>query len=135
MPDVVAATLGGGVSGFALQILALVTGGSIVQLIIFLIRRRSELGALDRTSSKPLLEEQGAFIDRLAAAETKALARVSTLENRIELMTLDFAEKMNISSIERQRLSSNLAAVRSDLDTALAQIDNLRIQLTSYRKS
>lgn len=118
-----------GVQGFLLQILALVMGGSVVQLVIFLIRRRSELSALDRTSSKPLLEEQGAFIDRLTAAEAKERSRVTVLEARIEAMTIDFAERMRISNNERQRMIGEIASLRSDLDIARAQIESLQTEL------
>jgi hypothetical protein len=116
-------------TGVLLQILAIVVGSGMVQLLIFLLKRRGELSALDRTSSKPLLEGQGAFIDRLAAAEIKALARVSVLEARIEAMTLDFAEKMQISNAERHRMAVQLAELRSDLDVARAQIEGLRAEL------
>jgi uncharacterized protein YhaN len=113
-------------TGFLLQILAIAVGGGMVQLIIFLLRRRGELHALDRTSSKPLLEEQGAFIDRLATAETKALARVAMLETRVESMTMDFAEKLQVSNRERQRIVAELASVRSELDICRAQVEVLR---------
>lgn len=125
--------MGAGVQGFLLQILALVMGGSLVQLVIFLLRRRSELHALDRTSSKPLLEEQGAFIDRLAAAETKALARVALLEQKIDAMTLDFAERMQMANTERNRLVAQMASLQSELDMARTQVETLRAAVEGCR--
>ena len=129
------AAMGEGVSGFALQVAALLVGGGTIQLVIALIRRKGELKALDRTSAAPLLDSAGALVDRLAAQEVKALGRVTELEERISKMTLDFAEKTNQSIVERRRLGAELAAVRSDLDIAKAQIEGLRNELRGLYRS
>jgi hypothetical protein len=114
---------------FFLQVAALVTGGGLVQLLIFLLRRRSDLSALDRTSSKPLLEEQGAFVDRLVASETKAQTRIDALEAQRDADSKDFAERVRLVTRENKRLSAEVARVRVDLDIALGQVEELRRQL------
>jgi chromosome segregation ATPase len=123
--------------GFAQMLLGIITvatGGSLVQLVIFLIKRRATLSALDTEATAPLLEQQGALVDRLAAAELKALKRVESLEEQQRARDQEFTATMEISNRERARLNSEVASLRTEVDIARRQIADLTDQLRSMSR-
>lgn len=125
---------------FLLQVAALVTGGGIVQLTIFLLRRRSELQKMDRESAAPLLKESTGMlaehrawakeqIDRLQEAEQRGTARIKALQEQLEHERKGFQDQLDRAHEENKRLSRELARLRTDQDIALRQIEELRLQL------
>lgn len=116
-------------SQFALQVVALITGGGIIQLIVYLLKRRSEITALDRTSAEPLLTKQDAFIDRLQLSEVKAQGLVAQLEERIANERRDFTSSLAVAHRENDRISAEVARIRTDLDIAARQVEELRRRL------
>lgn len=108
---------------------SVLTSVGVVQLVIFLIKRKSELSALDRTSSKPLLEEQGAFIDRVVAAETKASLRVAELEIELKRRSDEFIINLERVTEQNRRLVHEVSSLRTDVDVARLQLDSLRRRL------
>jgi hypothetical protein len=116
-------------------VITVATGGSIVQLIIFLFKRRAELQALDRTSAAPLFEAQNALVDRLAAAEVKALGRVTALEEQLRVRDLEYTATLETGNRERARLTSELATLRTEVDISRRQITDLTGQLQGLYRS
>lgn len=112
-------------SAFALQIVALVTGGSIVQLIVYLLRRRSEIAALDKTASAPLLASANELIVRLEVAEGRLASRVASLEGQLA----ESQGTLRLSQEDNQRLTREVAQLRIDLDITQRHVDQLRLML------
>jgi hypothetical protein len=113
----------------------LINGASILaalglsNLVIFLFRRKGELVALDRTSSSPLLESQGAFIDRLARAETVALERVRSLEGEMVSRDHEFAQQLQRCNALTARLTATVTGLRVELDLVTLELNELRHRL------
>jgi hypothetical protein len=115
-----------GGSQFVLQIVALVTGGSIVQLIVFLLRRRSEITALDKTASAPLLTSANELIVRLEASEARLHTRLEALEQRRSNEMETGTAALTFSHEQNVRLSREVAQLRSDLDVCQHHVVQLR---------
>lgn len=118
-----------GVGQLALGVLTVAVGGSAVQLVIFLLRRRSELNALDRTAAATEREGQGAFIDRVFVSEERANKRADQLEEQMRLHQTEFADQMKLQRRENARLSAKVASLSTDLGIAQRQVGELTRQL------
>lgn len=113
-------------SRFALQVVALITGGGIVQLIVFLLRRRSEFTALDKTASAPLLASANELIARLEVSEQRYSARVDALTSRLSEERKMAQRSLETAHVANQRLSHEVAQLRVDLDICNHQVEQLR---------
>jgi hypothetical protein len=125
---------GPSVTTFALQVVALITGGGIVQLIVFLLRRRSEITALDKTASAPLLTSANELIVRLEASEARAGLRVDELTSRLASEQRSSIELLRVANDENLRLGSEIAKLRVDLGISQRQIKELEFQFDRYRQ-
>jgi hypothetical protein len=128
-------------AGFILQIAAIAIGGGSVQLVIFLLRRRSELHKLDAESDATLLDSANVYIATLQTGE-KALREENAAlkegwanERAAMRKEWDSERTANIDALESSnrevsRFRLELARVQADLLSAQAQIDELRGRLT-----
>lgn len=120
----------GGVGGqFVLSAIAIMVGGGSVQLFIFLLKRRGELKALDRTSEATERGGQADFIDRVFVSEEKANKRADRLEEQMKQYQVEFADQTKLQRRENARLSSKVASLSTDLSIAQRQVVELQRQL------
>lgn len=124
-----AVDLGSAAPQLILGVLTVAVGGGSVQLLIFLLKRRGELKALDRTSQATEREGQGAFIDRVFVSEERASKRADQLEEQIRQAQVDFADQMKLQRRENARLSAKVASLSTDLGIAQRQVGELTRQL------
>lgn len=133
--------------GFLLQILAIAVGGGTVQLIIFLLRRRSELKSLDRNSEASLLTGASDFMASMQAARAEDLKRIKELEDSskrdraafnaafTQLKTEKQHERTSLISQlsrandENARLQSVVSQLQTDLNIAKGQITRMQHML------
>lgn len=116
-------------SALVLQVVAIFVGGGVLQLFMFLLRRRSEITALDKSSTAPLLASANELIVRLESSEAKLYARVETLEKRLITEQAASTDVLAISHGENRRLVREVAELRVDLDVCEARIHRLRQML------
>jgi len=117
----------------ALQIVAVLVGGAGVQLIIFLLRRRAEIRALDTTADSSVLGSANQLIDQLQEEVTDLRAEVRQQKDEFAAYRAQSTAAMDRGNqtladdrANLARLSTDLARVRSDLVIAHAQIDDLQ---------
>jgi hypothetical protein len=118
-----------------LGIITVATGGSLVQLAIFLMRRKGELKALDTTATVPLIEQQGAFVDRVAAANELLTKQLKESDERQKAELKEFTAQLERSSEERDRLANDVARMRTELGIRGRQIETLESQLQGLYRS
>jgi chromosome segregation ATPase len=139
-------------AAFALQIIAIAIGGGSVQLVIFLLRRRSELRKLDSESESTLLDSANVYIGTLLSGEKALREEIATLKTELRVLKETWAQDRaemrrewdservaNIDALEAanrevSRFRLELARVRSDLMGAQAQIDELRVRLSPSKE-
>lgn len=118
---------------FILQVIAVAIGGGSVQLMIFLLRRRSELRSLDAKTAADthsvsdrqidqLQEDVTHYRDLIREFETK----MSRLEDRHIQAQREFSEQLRVAHAENTRLATRVAQLQTDLDISQRQIDDLR---------
>jgi hypothetical protein len=117
---------------FILQIFALIVGGGTVQLLVFLLKRRSELRSLDTASDATALNSANAYVVTLQAGEQKLREHLAVLEVRIGNMqrTWDIerrahTEALNNAHRELSRVTAEAARMKTDLAVAQAQITKM----------
>lgn len=115
---------------FLLQIAGVFIGGSAVQLLIFLIRRKAEVRSLDVASDVGLLGAAQAQVAGLTATETSLRkviddkdARIDALLKRLSEEQTDHARTLDECEANASRLSAELARTRSELTTARYQLE------------
>lgn len=111
-----------------LTIISVAAGGGLLKFLTFLIQRRSALAALDRTSSQPLLQEYGAFADRLTTAEKAALEKATVLERRLVLEQEIYRQSIIKLSEENTELSKKIAHLTNEIGLARREIHELRVK-------
>ena len=135
-------------TAFLLQLIAIAIGGGSVQLVIFLLRRRSELRKLDAESESTLLDSANIYIGTLLSGEKALREEIAALKTELRILKESFAtdrtdmrrdwekerlantEALETATREVTRLRLELARVKADLLIAQAQIDELRTRLT-----
>lgn len=128
---------------FILQVIGVFIGGSAVQLLIFLIKRRAEVRNLNVTSDVGLLGAAQAQVTGLMATETSLRSVIADKDKRIEaldekLLTLRDEHTKELERNEEivSSLSNELARCKLDLSTArfqLGQVTNSGIQYPRHR--
>jgi uncharacterized protein YhaN len=118
-------------SPVALQFVAIFAAGGLLPLVIFLLRRKSELRNLDSTSRQVEREGESSFIDRVLASEKKTSERANELEDQIKAQRKDFTRDMQVLQGENERLSTEVAKFRTDLGIAQRQVKELERQLSN----
>lgn len=117
---------------FVLQIIGVFVGGSAVQLLIFLLKRRAEVRQLDTSSDVSLLGAAQAQVTGLQTSETalrKVIddkdARNTLLEQRLAAEQADHARAMDESGQTVARLSADLARARTEVTTLRYQLEQM----------
>lgn len=123
---------------WAINIATGITSVGTVQLVIFLLRRRAELKqmdasvvASDRTSAEPLLRGWEAIAGELKSAAKESLDRANKVEQRMDAERKEFTHSLEQAHAENLRLRGEVAGLRTDLDIATRQVEQLQRQLRS----
>ena len=124
-------------AGFILQVMALITGGGIVQLILALIRRRPEIRKIDAEVDSVALTSQNAYIDRLQAGEVLLRDEVAALKAEIAVMkdqrTAERLEWMNEREALRKEWDAERTANTEALESAARESTRVRRLLVQVR--
>lgn len=115
-----------------LQVFGVVVGGGLLQLLIFLIKRKAEVRSLDVGSDVGLLGAAQAQITGLTATEatlrtviTDKDARIGILERRLAEEQQDHTRTLTTCEDNASRLAADLARARSELATARYQLGQM----------
>lgn len=115
-----------------LQVFGVVVGGGLLQLLIFLIKRKAEVRSLDVGSDVGLLSAAQAQITGLTATEatlrtviTDKEARIATLEKRLADEQTDHMRTLSTCEDNADRLAADLARARSELNTCRYQLEQM----------
>jgi septal ring factor EnvC (AmiA/AmiB activator) len=119
---------------FLLQVLAVAVGGGTVQLLIFLLKRRTELRALDRTSEASLLSASITDGQTLRAEIAELKEEVRQIRAERDQARESAAAQLETAHRENRRLTYEIATLRTDLDIATRQIEDLKASLTARRR-
>ncbi len=125
-------------SAVLLGVIQVAVGGTLVQLIIFLLRRRAEIKKLDAeakttgaTGSALLVDSATAYAVRLQERDVELTARVDKLETKLDEEQQRSLAAAAIAHEEINRLTQIVAQLRVDLDIANGQVDRLRRELST----
>ncbi|HEX8761684.1 MAG TPA: hypothetical protein VF734_17315 [Pseudonocardiaceae bacterium] len=117
---------------FILQVAAIATGGGFVQLLIFILKRRSELRNLDATSDSTALPSANSYSATLPGGEKavreeldKKHAHLESLQKQWDIEQAKLTDALNNQRREVERLAADLARCRADLAVADARIAEL----------
>lgn len=121
------------VAQLILGVLTVTLGGGTVQLILAMVRRRTDLRKTDTESDvnqstvydkiiQRLQEDATTYREQARAVHTEAEALKE--RHRAELRGL--TQRLEDAHTEHSRLSSTIARLRNDLDIANRQVDDMR---------
>lgn len=110
---------------FVLQVVAIALGGGSVQMVIFLIKRRSELRSLDATSGSAALTSANEYIATLQSGEKAMRARSEAMQKQWDTERALLTDALDNERRQVARLSADVARFRADLAVAEAQIEQL----------
>lgn len=114
-------------AGFALQVAAVFLGGSSVQLIVFLVRRRAEIRELDTKADAVALEASNNPITRLQLDAEQLRQQIQGMRTdhlrEIEEMT----RRLGLATDEGVRLQREVASLRTEIAIAQRQLDQLQL--------
>lgn len=123
---------------WAINIATGITSVGTVQLLIFLLRRRSELKQLDtanlaseRTSAEPLLKGWETIAQELKVSAKEAVDRANKVEERMDDERREFRASLERAHAENSRLRQEVAQLRTDNDILTRQVEQLQRQLRS----
>jgi len=114
--------MGGSTTQLVLQIIGVAVGGTLVQLIIFLIRKRSELRGINTASDSAVVTTSNMLMDRLAAAEAAGRQEIDRLNRLLGSEQQRFMRSINAARGEISRLGADVARLRTEHDIAQARI-------------
>ncbi len=114
--------MGGSTTQLVLQIVGVAVGGTLVQLIIFLIKKRSELRNINTTSDSLVVTTSNQLMDRLAAAEITGRSEIDRLNALLMNERQGFTRAINSCRGEIGRLGADLARLRTEHDISQARI-------------
>jgi len=114
--------MGGSTTQLILQIVGVAIGGTLVQLIIFLIKKRSELRSINTTSDSAVVTTSNMLMDRLAAAEAAGRQEIDRLNRLLTNERQGFTRAINSCRGEIGRLGADVARLRTELDVSQARI-------------
>jgi polyhydroxyalkanoate synthesis regulator phasin len=124
---------------FVLQVVAIALGGGCVQLIIFFLRRRSELRQLDTSSDVNVSTASATLIARLQEdgavyrEQVKLMQdRIDTIEKQHEQAQRSFNQQLMDAHSENIRLTTRIAQLNTDLDITTRQVNELRERLGRF---
>lgn len=115
-----------------LQVVGVVVGGGLLQLIIFLIKRRATIRSIDITSDATQLTSANEFILTLQS-EMKVLraeiaelkAEVEKFKRQLSIAQDDATRATSVSEDTVTRLTLELARARSDLAVMKAELGDI----------
>lgn len=117
-----------------LQVFGVVVGGGLLQLIIFLLKRRSTLRALDTSSDATQLTSANEFIAILQAemkilrAEiTQLKSEIDSLKRQLSIAHDDAARDVTRAEDTVNRLTLDLARSRSDIAVLRAEVGEIAV--------
>lgn len=130
-----------------LAVLQVAAGGTIVQLIVYLLRRRSEIKTADAVAKKDeatgdsaLLAGATAYAAQLQAdmtgrrtIEDKLNARIDDCEQKLDDNQEKARRDAEIARTEIGRLAAQVAQLSVDLTIANGQVERLRMELEEAR--
>lgn len=123
---------------WAVNIATGATSVAIVQLVMFLVKRRAELKQMDtsnlateRTSAEPLLKGWEAIAGELKESAKEAVSRADKVEKRMDEERAEFRASLERAHAENGRLRQEVAQLRTDNDILTRQVGELRRQLRS----
>jgi polyhydroxyalkanoate synthesis regulator phasin len=121
---------------FVLQVVAIAFGGGTVQLIIFIIKRRTELRQIDTSSDVNISNASSVLISRLQEdgavyrEQVKLMQdRINTIEQQHEQAQRQYNQRLMDAHSENTRLTTRIAQLQTDLDIATRQVSELRDRL------
>jgi len=114
--------MGSSTTQLVLQIVGVAVGGTLVQLIIFLVKRRSELRGINTASDSAVVTTSNLLMDRLAAAEAKGREEIDRLNQLLTDERQGFIQAINSCRSEVGRLGAEVARLRNDHDIAETRI-------------
>ena len=117
---------------FILQVAAIATGGGFIQLLIFILKRRSELRNLDATSGSAALTSANSYIATLQRGENamrneldKTRARIESMQKQWDSERAALTDALHNERRQVARLATDLARYQTDLAVADARIAEL----------
>jgi hypothetical protein len=124
-------------AAFALQVVALVTGAGIIQLILALLRRRAELRKIDADTDSVALNSANIYIGTLQAGEAVLRGEVSALKTELRVMKEDRANEKLEWVKEREKLrmewDTERTANTDALEASTREVARFRLQLIQVR--
>lgn len=107
---------------FLLTVLSVFLGGGAVQLLIFFVRRKSDIKALDRTSEASMLSGASEFTAQLQA-------RLSALDNTNSNMEAKLVQLNERHEVERQELIDSMKAANREITRLRNAVIRLETEL------
>jgi chromosome segregation ATPase len=114
--------MGGSTTQLILQIVGVAVGGTLVQLIIFLIKKRSDLRSINTTSDSTVVTTAELLMARLAKAEAAGRQEIDRLNRLLGTEQQNFTRAINAARGEINRLGAEVARLRTDHDISQARI-------------
>jgi hypothetical protein len=110
----------------AAVITAIVAGfGALSTLLVFILRRKTDLRAVDRTSGAAERDSQTRYIETLQSGELATREELAAYVRQAEALQLNLTEKLTSAQGQLAAVLRELAAVRTDCSIAEARIDEL----------
>jgi hypothetical protein len=118
-----------------LQVIGVVLGGGLLQLILFLLKRRATLRSLDVASDATQLTSANEYIAVLTSdAKTlrgeieKTKAEVAVVQRQMSIAADDHVREMAATETTITRLTTELARARTDLAVMRAELDEIAVR-------
>ncbi len=112
-------------TGFLLQVLAVFLGGGTTQLAVALLRRRAEIKQMDAQASSVSLDASNRLIERLQLDAEQLRQQVANLRADHLRDVEEMTRRLTAAQEREARLHREVAILRTDLDIARRQIDQL----------
>lgn len=106
-------------------IVAILTG-AVVPLLIYLLSRGPQLRQLNTSRDSELVSSATALVDRLQNEVQTLNTKIEKLDREHETDRADYVAQLDRAHDENARLSRMVAQLRTDLDIASRQIEDLR---------
>lgn len=113
-------------SQFALQVAAILLGSGGVQVIVKLVSRRSEIRNAALTTDATMLTSANSYVVSLQSQLDKQSERADTKEkDHIQDLKV-VTQQLERANAENARLAEQLASLRTELNIAKGQIEQLQ---------
>lgn len=109
--------------GFIFQIAAVFLGGSSVQLLIFLVRRRAEIRELDSKADSVSLEASNNLITRLQLDGEQTRTQITYMRTEHLREMEEMTRRLTVCTEEGLRLTREVALLRNEIGIAQRQLE------------